>query len=144
MLSPTAATPLLAIVVNTITPSRQTHAAPGQLDVVMLSSFLTAFATMVCYVEMRRSNSHRMAFAIGLAAMAICGVLQGAWALSIVAVLWSVSTVRQWNEERQLLRLWNKPASRTANSPADLYRSESRITRLFGSDIDEERWNSAS
>lgn len=147
MLAPPATVPLLARFAITAAPVQQTTpAATSHLDALMLLNFLGIFAALVCYFEMRRSNAMRLAFEISLAALAICGFMQGTWALSIVAALWCFSSVRQWKEDRQFLRLWNKPMTRAiVAEPAELYSSESRITRLFGAaDVDQERWNSAS
>jgi hypothetical protein len=147
MLAQIATTPILARFATNAVPVRHMPpSAEGHLDGLMLFSFLGMVATLVCYIEMRRSNSFRLAFAVGLAVMAICGIIQGVLALSILAALLSASTFRQWNDERKLLHLWNKPAScAPIAAPSELYGSESRITRLFGSaDVDQERWKSAS
>jgi len=105
---------------------------PPQLDRMMLFGFLASFATLVCLTQQREHRAFRLSLAICLAAMAVYGFLQGAWALGLVVGVWSLATARRWRRQRQMFlgtfRAWQSDVAQQANA----WANDSRVSRMFG------------
>jgi hypothetical protein len=103
------------------------------LDGLMLFGFFASFATFVCYLY-QHQRGFILAMAVCLAAMAVYGLLQGAIALAIIASLWSAATFGRWRKQRKVRS--SNPTSwqlTTALQPPASWVSESRMSRMFGS-----------
>jgi hypothetical protein len=100
------------------------------MDVVGVLGFMTAILTLLFFMHQRQSSKAVLGLAICLAAMSLYGLLQGAWPLGLIELVWSVATLVRWRAGRGLA------------SPANLVRSQRpvaqlRLGRLFG----ESGWN---
>lgn len=96
-------------------------------ETAMFIGFLLTIATLFCFVEMHRSSSFCLPFAICAGAMGVYGLVIGTWSLAILQSVWSISTAYRWHARRSLLR-----ESEPARKAVERNGGESRITRLFG------------
>jgi hypothetical protein len=108
------------------------HSVAPQLDVLMLFGFLSAFLAIVFLIERHQTRSALFPLAACLAATAVYGFLQSAWPLGIIQMVWAAMTFRQ-----ALRRRNNRTVTLQLRAPfiaatPTVYRSESRISRLFG------------
>src|SRR5665213_2556717 len=107
----------------------RTHPVPaGQstLDVQMLFGFIAVLATLLCFLEGRRSRKARFALGVCLLATAAYGFAQGAWPLGLLNVVWAGVV---------FARCWASPAA-SIPKPAETSPEigvPDRRTELFGS-----------
>jgi fluoride ion exporter CrcB/FEX len=116
----TMATQLIA---STAMIARSARIDAPQMDVLMVFGFLSAFATIVCFLYQRHARSFVLALAICLAAMSAYGFMAGAWPLGIVEMVWSVWALARWRTANRFGRY----------ASYQYWDMESRMSRMFGS-----------
>ena len=106
----------------------------------MLLGFLTAFLSVVSWIYRRESRRTMRLFAFSLAVIAGCGLLQGEWALPVMAIAWSMTALIESSHMRtgpettgaqERRRLSIKRRLFFFRTPRAL-TSASRISRMFG------------
>jgi hypothetical protein len=113
---------------HSITNSHPAAVSP-QPDELMVFGFVATFAAMVFYLHRNHSSATELAFAICLIATAAYGFAAGCWPLGVMQLVFTGSSLRRWWYRRGL-----KPrVTATRSQPRELYDSESRISRMFGS-----------
>jgi hypothetical protein len=118
--------------VNRIVPAVSAVSEP-QLDVLMLTEFLTAILTLLFWLHQKQSRSCVLAFGICLMAMAVYAFIQGAWPIGMVTCVWSAVTVRRWLKGKDAFDP-KSTASRLAMAiPPDRWESQSRFERMYNS-----------
>jgi hypothetical protein len=103
-----------------------THAAavsPASLDVEMFLGFVAVLATLLCYLERRRSSTARFALGVCLLLTAAFGFERGAWPLGLLQIVWAGVAFVQW---------WTTGQSQRARTPQPI-KMIHRRTELFGS-----------
>jgi hypothetical protein len=98
------------------------------MDTVMVFGFLTAFLTLVIWLHQGRSRLWTTSMAACLAGLAVYAFMAGAWPVGMVEIVWSAATLRRW----RLARNGRLPME-TRLSPQNHWKSESRMSRMFGS-----------
>jgi len=106
----------------------QSMVAP--IDRVMLLGFLSAFFTMVFYLNRNQTRAAMAALAICLAGTAVYGFMQGAWPLGSIQAIWCILTFRQALNWKMHIKETRRHAM-LAGLRGPLV-SESRLRRLFG------------
>jgi hypothetical protein len=104
------------------------QAAPAphpSLDVEMLLGFIAVLATLLCYLERRRSPAARFALGVCLLLTAIFALDRGVWPLALLQTVWAGAAVARW---------WATRGSRPAQAILRITH-QNRRTELFGSTI---------
>jgi hypothetical protein len=118
--------------VNRVVPAAGGASVP-QLDVLMLTEFLTAIFTLLIWLHLKQSRSCVLAFGICLMAMAVYAFIQGAWPVGMITVVWSVVTVRRWLKGKDIIEPKSLVSRLAMAVPSDRWESQSRFERMFNS-----------
>ena len=108
------------------------HHAEPQLDSLMLFGFLSAFLTLVFYLNRHQSKAIMAALAVCLATAAAYGFLQGAWPLGVIETVWSAMTLRRLFMPRSERTASQQPRQGVTEAMPSPFENESRISRMFG------------
>ena len=74
------------------------------LDVLMFSGFMISILTLLIWGYQGESRSCTLALGICQLALAIYGVLQGAWPLAMVTIVFSAATIWRWHQAKDIAR----------------------------------------
>jgi hypothetical protein len=108
------------------------HHAEPQLDSLMLFGFLSAFLTLVFYLNRHQSKAIMAALAVCLAGTALYGFLQGAWPLGLLQATWSAIALRRSFTPRSNRTVSRQTLCEVTEAMSSPLESESRISRMFG------------
>jgi hypothetical protein len=103
---------------------------PPQLDVAMLLGFLSSLFTIVCYFH-RRIPAFAIGLAIGLTAMSVCAVIQGAWPIGIAEGIWAGVAFGQLFVQTKLKRA-HRSVRKLDTYVEPHWQDDSRMSRMFG------------
>jgi hypothetical protein len=142
-MSPVLIPSLTLSVVAAAAVPRSTSAptTPPTMDVLAVAGFILAVVQIACYAQQHHSTALLFGLGLSAAAMAVYAVLQGAWPLGMIQMVWAVAAFRRWS--RQIRDV--KPARRdsagaslfwpiSSKGPAPHLKidTESRMSRMFG------------
>src|SRR6266404_4378292 len=111
---------------SAIAPAAHSVPVPrAGLDVAMLMGFFAMLATLLCYVERRRSLNMRFALGVCLLLTAVFGFTERAWPLALLQVVWAgVAFGRWWSMARQARRGEPGSHAKTWHRRPELFASE--------------------
>jgi hypothetical protein len=123
-------------VASAVLPARSftgpVHSEAPPMDSVMVANFLLALAAIVCLKEQRQARVFVLGFAISTAAIAVLGLLHGAWTLGTIVALWSILSFWHWAHERYPRRFRVRMSGAAGAVLLRRWQRESRVSRLFG------------
>jgi hypothetical protein len=102
---------------------RTASADSPHFEVAIFLSFVTAFLTVVCFIEQRRHRWVRLALGVLFLLNAGFGIAAGAWPLGTLQIVWAGYTFSRW---------WSPINKNSPTKPTSQFQIRHRMSQSYG------------